>query len=185
MRDICRMLSLLPILVMAACGGTQWSDVKSTLPAVPQDKARLVIFRQSHFGGSAVRVNISINDTVIGSISNGSVLRVDHAPGNLDIYVDPETPLGLSAIDRMFGAPKGFDDFLTVDGGHTYYIELGGWPNCDPDRIGGLAACGMEATSMTKSDNCNFSLHWCVGVRDESVALPKLDGLSVVKANGE
>ena len=118
---MCRMprylalIAILAPLVVAACGGPggpQFAQVASTIPPVPQDKARVYFFRDYEPYESLSEPRIYLNGNRVGASIPGGVFYRDVAPGRYLVSVDS---VGLY-----------WNQFKTVDlrAGDTDYIKI-------------------------------------------------------------
>jgi hypothetical protein len=160
---------------LSACA-TSYRDTKSSVVPVAPDKSRIVFFRESHFFGTAITLNIAIDGKKVGSLGSGSVLTVDHAPGDLHLYAD----------GGLLGSGQNASMTLSAKPGQEYFIEFGTAPDCNAyqaatpgQQLLSCAAMAMVPRTAHDADSCG--IEWCMGLRDPEDAMPRLDSLSVEK----
>jgi hypothetical protein len=120
MRRVSRMILFGVLgLCLAGCAGVSYRDVKASLPPLGPDKARITIFRESRFFGSALTFDISIGGAPAGKLPSGSVLTVDHAPGDLFLAATSRFPAMARASMTLSAQP-----------GQEYFVEMGTAPDC-------------------------------------------------------
>jgi len=168
---LCLLVIGLPLL--SGCGGgPDYRDVKSTISAVPSDKARLVFFRLNSFGGGAATLRVQINDATAGYVPNGSLLRIDRAPGDIHIAIKRTGVLG--ALDSGQAEMN-----ARVEAGQEYYFQVGPSNSCDFSTFG-YGGCGvMLAVTNSMDETTQCGAGWCIASRPKEDAIPKLDNLTV------
>ena len=167
-RDFPRVGLLACFLALPACAsGPRYADYSPSMKPLDPAASRLTIFRESHFSGSGMDARVKIDGKTVGTVPNGSVLVVDHAPGNLKISLD-------SRAD-MF---DGMEFPITAEPAHAYYIEIRSTHADYMQTMGGALPYllgSMRAEGVT--DYCGHG--WCAALRSESEAAPKLAELDV------
>jgi len=90
------------------------------LPTAKPDKGQVVFYRPSRAKGAAIRFEIQDSSKgSIGTLSNGTVIRMDLEPGDYTFSVRAPSVDGSDSIT------------LNVDAGKVYYVKgeiLWGWP---------------------------------------------------------
>jgi hypothetical protein len=89
---------ILATLVGCAASGPLYTEVVSSIPAVPADKGRIIFFRPDTIFGAAVTANIDLNGKVVGLSERGSFFFVDEVPGNMTVSTATETEKKLTFV---------------------------------------------------------------------------------------
>lgn len=171
---LCALATGLP-LVSACSGGPQYRDVKSTIPGVPPDQSRVFFFRLGSIGASAVPLHISVDGKPIGSLPNGSLLRMEHAPGIVHIVV------ARGGLPGLLDGGQVVLDMLAL-AGQEYYLQIAPSSECDISMVGYLG-CGIQWTLTKSMDESSAQCDggFCIARRAKEEAVPKLDPLTVEK----
>jgi hypothetical protein len=164
-------------LCLIGCASS-YRDVQSSLPPAAPDKSRVVFFRESHFFGSAITFGIAIDGKKVGSLGSGSVLIVDHVPGDLQLDAD----------GGFLGAGQNAGMVLKAKPGEEYFIEFGTAPDCNAYQAAApgqqlLSCIAMAMVPRTARDTDSCGIEWCIGLRDPADALPRIESLSAEKAD--
>jgi hypothetical protein len=152
-------------LSLAACAsGPRYGDA-AAVHTLPHDKARLVVFRESHFAGSLKTARIKIDGRTVASLPNGAVLQVDHDPGHVEIGVDSLLDFGACEIR------------LEVNPQAEYFVEVGVYIPMSPVTMG-LVPHLLITTNSTANRVCGGG--WCAAVVEKREASARLHDLTLV-----
>jgi len=173
-------LPVVPALLLGACAatGSRFDDHLAAAPAMADEQARLVVFRQRNTPQYSVReARLEVDRTAAGTVMPAGFRVFDVAAGSHTIVVD------------MWDAPGRCELTLDLKGGATHYVEVAprieSWAAGAPalaapalaplGTYGGLLATalllsGMAVESAGKPCGGAYSL---VAV-DGAEALPKL-----------
>ncbi len=148
------------VQLMHPCGPS-FGEVQPTLQPVAKDKARIILFRDSHFMGWGASNDVKIDDKPVGNLANGTFLVADHDPGDIRIAL----------IGDFFSGDFAFS--FEAKAGETYYVEYQMDGSTDaPIQGGGFVTISAHAE---KRDFCGPG--WCAGRESAAEALPKLANL--------
>ncbi len=167
-----RRLAVIVAFAIALTGctsGPEYKSVESSIPSLALQQARIIFFRQSNWAGGVATLRVQIDGTTVGYLPNGSLLRIDHAPG--DLYI---------RVERSGIFDEGHADLeLVAATGQEYYLEAGTTSDCNPLLLGyvGCPLATMQTGMSASVDHCGGG--WCVGARSVQYARPKLGSLSV------
>jgi hypothetical protein len=165
-------LLFLFILFSGCASGPRYADVSNSLPPIGTDVARIILLREAHLIGAPLSPRVKIDGQKVGELPNGSVLIVEHAPGELTISID-------LAIER------GALEFpLRAELGQEYYVEVGldeptGYYKASTGLVGALMD-NFRGEGVTQF----CSVGWCAQVRARSEALAKMADLRVQPSEG-
>lgn len=102
------LLTLLAFLAGCAATGPKMSDVKTTIPALGQDKGRIYFYRTKNLLGAAVSADVRVNGEVVGRSTRGSFFFVDRPAGAYEVVSSTETEKKLT---------------FALSGGETKYVR--------------------------------------------------------------
>jgi hypothetical protein len=98
-------------LIGCAAAGPMFSDSRFANEPAPEDKARLIVFRDSHINLGSVA--IGIDGTVVGALAQSGFIVADIDPGDRKITASPGyIPIGNSALA------------VNVKAGEVCYIKI-------------------------------------------------------------
>jgi hypothetical protein len=102
-------LALAALLSACAATGPMFSDVQASFPPLRANEGRIFIFRANTLVGAAVRPEVRLNGTVVGSPQPGSFLFVDRPAGRYTASARTESESQVS---------------FEIAGGQNAYISL-------------------------------------------------------------
>jgi len=134
----------------------------------PTGLARVTFFRESHFVGGGTQVFVKIAGIDVGTVSNGTVLSLNYAPGDYEITFSTFMGIGHASLP------------IHLDSGAQYYVEVG-------TSGGGALAGGVMVAipgSMNDGQNTVDRPHCgggaCAIQQPPSNLVGRLDTLNVV-----
>ena len=103
--------AVISFLIGCAAAGPMFSDSRFANEPAPQDKARLIVFRESDINLGSV--TIAIDGTVVGALAQSGFIVADTDPGDRKITASPGyIPIGNSALA------------VNVKAGEVSYIKI-------------------------------------------------------------
>ena len=97
------------VLLLSGCAtGPKHSEVASSIPALKADQGRVYFYRTA-IVGAAVRPDVRLNGTVVGSAVPGGFFFVDQPPGACEVSTSTEVEKKLT---------------FTLAAGDTRYVRL-------------------------------------------------------------
>ena len=132
-----RSLFLFAILVSFISGcaatGPSYTSVKSTLPQLQSDNARIYFLREGSFVNSGLTARVHLNGIKVVDLNMDGFAYVNRPAGNVLIMVD--APLNFGEAKKMF----------TVESGKTYYFLVANdSSNVMAGLIGGAIGAAAE-----------------------------------------
>jgi hypothetical protein len=91
-------LSVLAVLAGCAATGPLYTEVASSIPAVPANKGRIYFFRPDTMLGAAVTADINLNGKVVGRSERASFFYVDENPGKCTVATSTELERQLTFV---------------------------------------------------------------------------------------
>ena len=90
--DFIRPLFLYAVTVSLISGcaatGPSYTSIKSTIPQLQSDNARVYFLRESTFMNAAIAARIQVNGVKVVDLYNDGFIYLDRPPGNVFIMVD-------------------------------------------------------------------------------------------------
>ena len=127
---------LILVLIVTGCAATgpSYTSVKSTIPQLQSDKARVYFLRESTFMNAAIAARIQVNGVKVVDLYNDGFIYLDRPPGNVFIMVD------------AFMNPGEWTATFPLESEKEYYFFV--TPNSNKVWAGTLF--GMVGASMTE-----------------------------------
>jgi len=100
------------VLFISGCAATgpSYTSIKSTIPQLTSEQARLYFLREGSFANSGLTARVNLNGTKVVDLNMDGFAYVDRPAGNVLIMID--APLNFGEARQMF----------TVESGKTYYF---------------------------------------------------------------
>ncbi len=94
-------------LLLAACAsGPKYAQMKSSMPPLAADQARIYFYRTSKFVGDAIQPKVMLNSQEVGYSQPGGFFYVDRPPGRYQVYcgsdVDDRVTFVVSAGEERY-----------------------------------------------------------------------------------
>lgn len=138
-----RLLFLCAVIVSVISGcaatGPSYTSVKSTIPQLQSDKARVYFLRESTFMNAALAARIQINGREFADLYNGGFVYTDRPAGKVFFMVD-------AALN-----PGEWRGTFTLEAGKDHYFFI--TPNSNKVMAGALF--GMIGSSLSEGGPFN------------------------------
>jgi len=126
-------LVLVSFVSGCAATGPSYTSVKSTIPQLQSEQARLYFLREGSFANSGLTARVHLNGTKVMDLNMDGFAYVDRPAGNVLIMID--APLNFGEARQM----------LTVESGKTYYFFVANnSSNIMAGAIGGAIGAATE-----------------------------------------
>jgi len=116
------MAAVIALVSGCAATGPSYTSVKSTLPQLKADKARLYFLREGSFMGSGVTARVHLNGTKIADLNMDGFAYADSPAGNVLIMID--APLNFGEARQSFNIENGKTYYFFV-ANNTSYVMAG------------------------------------------------------------
>lgn len=104
MKNVTRLLSAVTLaLAVTGCAtGPKFTEVKSSIPRLSQDKGRIYFYRSGTMFGSAIQPSVNLNGVVVGDSKPGGFFYVDVPPANYEVALSTEVEKKLTfTLDKQ------------------------------------------------------------------------------------
>lgn len=104
MKVLAKLLSVaaLALTVTGCATGPKYTEVKSAIPSISQDKGRIYFYRSGTMFGSAIQPSVNLNGVVVGDSKPGGFFYVDVPPANYEVTLSTEVDKKLTfTLDKQ------------------------------------------------------------------------------------
>jgi hypothetical protein len=139
--------SLLLIVVVVsfvsgcAATGPSYTSIKTTIPQLTSDQARLYFLREGSFMGAGITARVRLNGTHVADLNTDGFAYADSPPGNVLIMIDASLNPGEAK------------QTIKIESGKTYYFLVA--PNSD--RVMGGVLFGFIGAAAVGGGPFTFS----------------------------
>jgi hypothetical protein len=110
-------LAIIAVALVAGCAsGPKFSEIKSTIPPVSADQARVMFYRTTAFG-AAVQPEVRLNGVVVGTAVPNGFFWTDRPPGSYEVSTTTEVERKLTFI-----LDKGDVRYVRFDIGFGFFV---------------------------------------------------------------
>ena len=80
----------LALTVTGCATGPKFTEVKSSIPSLSQDKGRIYFYRSGTMFGSGIQPSVKLNGVVVGDSKPGGFFYIDVPPANYEVVLSTE-----------------------------------------------------------------------------------------------
>jgi hypothetical protein len=141
------------------------SSKNNTFASADGSVGHVTIFRESHFVGILVPVEIKVNGKSFGNLYNGSAVRIAVPTGQIKVELSNGWPFKSSFVP------------ISVEMSKEYYLEVAAQANPGVVAMGGAAGYLLGSLNSNVNQFCESG--WCAAIEDAETANAKLKDLHV------
>lgn len=132
-KSLLLMAAVIALVSGCAATGPSYTSIKTTIPQMTSDQARLYFLREGGFMNSGLTARIHLNGTQVADLNMDGFAYVDRPAGDVLIMVD--APLNFGEARQAFN----------IESGKTYYFFVANnFSNVMAGSFGGIIGAAAE-----------------------------------------